>query len=142
MKGVIHKVYCELYKTDLTVCFHRETWMEKYNNGTIDSCAGMTYFRGRDSTIHIFIEKNEHGGISVSTTSHEAYHVADFIFDKCGIEYKRDSGNEHMAYLLGWIVHKIFDCLELDNKLEESWQKRNQQKEKLSELPSTERKEA
>jgi hypothetical protein len=110
----MHKVYCELYKTDLTVCFDKETFSRKFGcNGDYGGCVVQD---GR--TINIYLKKLGEG-INVSDCSHEAYHAADFIADLTGMITHKDSGNEHIAYLVGWIVDKIFDCLELDNQWED-----------------------
>lgn len=116
MKGLIHKVYCELYKTNLTVCFHKETFCRRYYPDCGD-VGGCVVWRDEDGSINIYLER-QGDAIDVSDCAHEAYHAADFIFDRCGIDYNPESGNEHMAYLVGWIVNKIFDCLSDDVKAE------------------------
>jgi hypothetical protein len=45
--------------------------------------------------------------INISNISHEAYHVADVISEDVGLEYCINSGNEHIAYLVGHIAHLI-----------------------------------
>ena len=88
-----------------------------------DDCDGFTVqvVNAKDDQVAfvMYIEKNEHDCICVSTTAHECYHVADMIFEKCGVEYKDDSGNEHMAYLLDWLVKETFLCLERNSEYEQ-----------------------
>lgn len=36
--------------------------------------------------------------------SHEAFHVVDSIVNDCGLRYVNDTGNEHIAYYIGYIV--------------------------------------
>ena len=45
--------------------------------------------------------------INISSISHEAYHVADVISEDVGLEYNYNSGNEHIAYLVGYIADLI-----------------------------------
>ena len=45
--------------------------------------------------------------ISISNIAHEAYHVADALLEDTGMEYNYNSGNEHIAYLVGHIAHLI-----------------------------------
>ena len=45
------------------------------------------------------------------TIAHEMYHVADGIGDELGLMYNKDSGNEHYAYLLGYLVRKCDDFI-------------------------------
>lgn len=116
MRGVIHKFSSDIYRTDFTVCFDRNTFTRKYYQDATVDFAGCCVFKAEDSSINIYLKKHDES-ISVPDCAHESYHAADFVFDRCGIEYKEESGNEHMAYLIGWITHKIFDCLEFDNKL-------------------------
>lgn len=120
MKGVIHKVYCDMYKTDLTVCFHKETYKKRFGHDGSDNFAGCVI--QRDGQMHIYLEKTACGGINVASCAHEAFHVADFIADRVGLVVSEGTGNEHMAYLIGWITNKIFDCLDFDNKMEEKRQ--------------------
>lgn len=116
MKGLIHKVYCDMYKTDLTVCFCKDTFTRKTgHNGEFGGCV---FWDGKSQVMHIYLMKTDDGCISVPDAAHEAFHVADNIFERTGMVVQEETGNEHMAYLVGWVIHRIFDCLDLDNKAE------------------------
>lgn len=123
VKGLIHKVNIPIYDERLYVCFCKETAIRKFNVSQMaqKDCSGFSLVtKDIFSDHHVFvmyIEKGEHG-ILVSTCAHECYHIADMIFDENGIEYKEGSGNEHMAYLLDWLVTRCFDCLDVDNGFE------------------------
>lgn len=111
MKGVIHKVYCELYKTELTVCFHKETFENKFGgSGDYAGCVNVT-----DGVINIFLERHECGSLNVTHCAHEAFHAADRISDRVGLDIYPNERNEHFGYLIEWIVKKIFECLEYEN---------------------------
>jgi hypothetical protein len=108
MKALIHKVDCELYKTLIHVYFDREAFC--HGNDVEDTgFEGATIPSIDFQPIHVFIEVNN-GELNIPVLCHESYHVSDFIFDKCNIEYKQDSNNEAMAYLIEWVSSKILDC--------------------------------
>ena len=120
MKGLIHKVRCDLYKTELRICFCKDTFSKRHDHhGNYGGCVIP-----EGQVIHIYLEK--YGTeIHVADTAHEAFHAADFICDSAGMVNFEGSGNEHIAYLVGWIVSKIFDCLVLDNEAEEKLNKKS-----------------
>ncbi len=46
--------------------------------------------------------------LEVSSCAHEAFHVADFLSDDIGMYVQEKTGNEHFAYLVGWVADKIW----------------------------------
>ena len=56
--------------------------------------------------------------LNVSDVSHEAFHVADGVFDDCGVMLTENTGNEHMAYLIGYIAGCLWDVN--NNKIKDS----------------------
>ena len=44
------------------------------------------------------------GEMTPGTMAHEAVHVMESYMDVLGIERAKDGTNEHLSYLLGWIV--------------------------------------
>lgn len=123
MKGLVHKVRIPIYNEVLYVAFDKELAFrffgfteEEKNKHAL--CDGLT-FEGEDHKGHrvlaMYIEKVD-GRINVATTAHECFHIADMLLEIKGMEYKPESGNEHMAYLIGYLVDKVFDCLALDEK--------------------------
>lgn len=50
--------------------------------------------------------------IPISVIAHESVHIADYVFQLCDINSEdfRD-GNEHYAYLVGWIAEQISNFL-------------------------------
>ena len=44
------------------------------------------------------------GEMAPGTMAHEAVHVMESYMDVLGIERAKDGTNEHLSYLLGWIV--------------------------------------
>lgn len=45
--------------------------------------------------------------ITISNIAHEAYHAADHISDELGLCVSENTGNEHIAYLVGYIANAI-----------------------------------
>ena len=44
------------------------------------------------------------GEMAPGTMAHEAVHVLDSFMDVLGLERGKNASNEHLSYLLGWIV--------------------------------------
>ena len=63
---------------------------------------GLTGCTGSEIIVYVPVVDK---GINVPTLCHECYHAADFIMDIKGLEY--NGHNEHVAYLLGYLVNII-----------------------------------
>lgn len=73
-----------------------------------ESTTGMgaaTYRNG--GLMAVFIPASDTGTVSISSAAHEAYHVADFVKEHVEMEYKHNSGNDHIAYLVGHVCECI-----------------------------------
>lgn len=116
MKGIVHKYYLDIYKTHLRFCFDADTMTRKCGEDVSDS-GGYCWWPQQGDTIWIYLPKSEQGSIDVTSCSHECFHAADFIFERTGMVIHEGTGNEHMAYLIGHLTCKVFDALEIDNKL-------------------------
>lgn len=60
---------------------------------------------GEYGFIVIFTEKEY---LTIKTIAHEAFHVCDMLIEDVGMRYVYNTGNEHVAYLIGYIA----DCIE------------------------------
>lgn len=127
MKNLIHKTLIPIYNEMLYVAFERQAAFNHFGLSDKDrelhgQCNGLA-FEGSDHKDHrvfaMFIEKRG-GSIDASTVAHECFHIADMILEVKGMQYKEESGNEHVAYLIGYLVDKVFDCLELDNQYQQT----------------------
>lgn len=58
----------------------------------------------------VFIPATEGGTVNIRSAAHEAYHVADWVLEHVEMEYKHNSGNEHVAYLVGHICECLADA--------------------------------
>ena len=56
--------------------------------------------------------------LNASDVIHEASHVADGVFDDCGVMLTENTGNEHIAYLIGYIAGCLWDVN--NNKIKDS----------------------
>lgn len=63
-----------------------------------------------------------------SIISHEVFHLAEMVFDCCGVSYYERSANEHWAYFIEFFVKVI-------------WSLRNEKKEKKKLSKKTRKKE-
>lgn len=76
----------------------------------VDS-AGMGAATYRDGGLMaVFIPADDAGNVSIKSAAHEAYHVADFVKEHVEMEYKYNSGNEHIAYLVGHVCERIVEA--------------------------------
>ena len=62
----------------------------------VKGCDTLTY-----GSLVVFRSKGE---MTPGTMAHEAVHVMESYMDVLGIERAKDGTNEHLSYLLGWIV--------------------------------------
>ena len=65
---------------------------------------GLTGCIGSDIIVYVPVTDKR---ISIPTLCHECYHAVDFIMNIKGIEYS--GNNEHVAYLLGYLVNIILE---------------------------------
>lgn len=84
----------------------------------------ISFSKGSTTAITVAVREKETGSIGLlvlidmkyydsmftitDTIPHEAVHVADGMFDHLGLKKSTfEEGNEHYAYLVGWIAGKI-----------------------------------
>lgn len=130
MKGLIHKIDVPVYCQRVYLSFCKETLERKFNltgqaNPTCDGFAAKIYEEDGKAAFVLYLEKR-FNSICVTTTAHECYHIADMIFENCGVEYNYESGNEHMAYFLDYLVGRAFDCLADESEFLEHLEKQGQ----------------
>ena len=86
-----------------------------YNDGT--KISKDDFIAKGATTSHVMNKYGEYGILVVFSPeyiisthfAHEAFHVADFIADICGLDYVKDTGNEHIAYLIGYVISLFED---------------------------------
>ena len=67
--------------------------------------ATFTEIKDRDTLVYgSLVIFRSRGEMTPGTMAHEAVHVMDSYMDMLGIERAERGTNEHLSYLLGWIV--------------------------------------
>ncbi len=49
--------------------------------------------------------------LNVEDVAHEAWHVVDDLCEQTGVMQAAGTGNEHIAYLIGWVADKIWQVV-------------------------------
>lgn len=76
---------------------------EEFNN----YAAGVIRVINKKTQNYGYVVVFRPNNINISSISHEAYHLADALLEDTGMEYNYNSGNEHIAYLVGYIADLI-----------------------------------
>lgn len=97
------------FKLDPYLCTLRvyidRTAFERYSGADSTGMGAATY--RNDGLFAVFIPADESGGVNIRSAAHEAYHVADWVLEHVEMEYKHNSSNEHVAYLVGHVCECI-----------------------------------
>jgi len=112
MKGISHKIECEMYNQMFHVCFHKDVMDRRFWLEISDQWNGVTKLMD-NSDIVLWFEHDNYG-IPISTLNHEVFHAIDFMFGNKGVEFDSKGTNEHWAYAIGWLTEKILDCSKLE----------------------------
>ncbi|MDR2146440.1 MAG: hypothetical protein LBE91_08290 [Tannerella sp.] len=96
--------------TDDFDAFVRQEKLEDYclsgDNETLNEYNGLTF--RRDINTYCVLFKPDY--LTINTIAHEAFHLAKYIGDDRELyDYRRDTGLEPLAYLLGFIAQTIYD---------------------------------
>ncbi len=116
MQNIIHKVYVDMYRQELYITFSPKSFT-RLTGHTLPDHVGGCVSNGKNFTL--WLELDEEGKLNMSNVAHEAFHVCDFIADRVGLVLSEDTGNEHFAYLTGWIVEAILYAHENEMKWRE-----------------------
>lgn len=106
-----YKFELEPYNTWVYLYTKKEDFDKAANCTSGPWCNGAVSRRD-DGDFDLFIPVEADGYFSIPVVAHEAYHIADFIADKVGLEYTHGTCNEHIAYLVGSAVKRILIQLE------------------------------
>lgn len=91
------------------VCFNLEDYYEILKKHKLKDEECLDSFDGfvsRFGNLNVMFIKNPD---DINTIAHESFHMTDRIGENVGLEYKTDSGNEHYAYLMGFITEQVFN---------------------------------
>lgn len=117
MKGLIHKHTIPIYGRPIRICFHKETFEKLVGYELGNYVIGHSTLNDKEEILLYFI-KNHDGSIPADILAHERYHAVDYFLEITGVDHVTNGSNEHCAYLIGYLVNKVLDALELDNEIE------------------------
>lgn len=109
-----YKFKVDMYRT--WVYYHPSVESFEKVSGCDTSRMGGAVYTAPNGDMHIYVPMDEEGAVVMSDLAHEAFHVADFIADKVGLEYIHGTGNEHIAYLVGYVVDHVLELVSKINK--------------------------
>ena len=97
---------------ELTERFKFQTDKAKRDLLDNDGYLGMTSYafneKGDRVVLVVFHDRKD---CTTKVLCHEAFHAMDYIAAQYGLDYNPDSGNEHLAYLIGHIASNISKAL-------------------------------
>lgn len=71
-------------------------------------CPGSGRFIMKDKNVVIRIKSYPNNAFGISTVSHEAFHTTAHVLEDIGMSLVLSSNDEAFAYLLDFIVYKIY----------------------------------
>jgi hypothetical protein len=104
MKAICHKFYNTVYRQYILIIFDKEKFKSLTGGEELLTSAGGCCAVLESGLMLMWLEMDEKGKIEMTDAAHESFHAADFLLDSVGMEYSHDTGNEHMAYLIGWMM--------------------------------------
>ena len=113
MKNIIHRHYIELYRTYIYFTFTPSAYMKHTGNEINNGCAACVH----QESITLWLPVSDDGTVSLADAAHEVWHMVDFIADKVALAVSHGTGNEHIAYLTGYVMEQLFKAIEIDNQL-------------------------
>ena len=107
MKGIVHKVPCDVYNHMFYVTFCKDAFERRCKSEIKDSQNGgvLEHDNGEHT---IFIRDCD--GISYTTIAHEVFHAVDYMLSGKGADISVDGTNEHWAYMIEWLYGRVLDC--------------------------------
>ncbi|PSV50017.1 hypothetical protein [Photobacterium indicum] len=115
MKSIIHKVHIDIYKTTVFVSFDKEALVKKFDLDFSDDAGGSVFIL-KNGNLALWLPHRSYT-LNVSDAAHECYHIADFIADRVGLVVQENTGNGHIAYLVGYMMDRVFDCVAAEEKM-------------------------
>lgn len=109
MKGVVHKFYSDLYREYVLITFDKDKFCRMTGTGDLSHAGGCVAIIPGHPLV-MWLDMDAEGKLDMTDCAHESFHVADFILDNKGMEYCHDTGNEHMAYLIGWVMGCVLEA--------------------------------
>lgn len=106
-RAIYVEILSEESKTDIINKFYTINGENIDREEFDDYAAGVIRVIHKKTQEYGYIVIFRPNNINISNISHEAYHLADVISEDVGLEYAFNSGNEHIAYLVGYVASLI-----------------------------------
>lgn len=130
-KPNVYSYKCDIYPTKLDIMFDIDCidflnttygWNESPDASFVqddDDCYGTTYdllYNKIDMYKTVLVVFD--GIPKPSQMAHEAFHVMNGIFKSVNLEFNcsKNTGNEHLAYIIEWAVECMCDAIEKEKK--------------------------
>lgn len=104
--NTIHKCYVDMYRQELFITFSKKGF-KKMTGHTIPDHAGGCVCNTPGGYLVFWLEMDDNGLCSIPDMSHEVFHACDMIADNVGLVLSEQTGNEHFAYLTGWVMERV-----------------------------------
>lgn len=104
LKGIVHKFYCDMYRQYILVTFDADKFTRMTGIHMGSDIAGGCVCQMDNAPLLMWLDMTEDGKLDMTDCAHESFHIADLMLDMVGMEYQHESGNEHVAYLVGWAM--------------------------------------
>jgi hypothetical protein len=109
LKGLVFKFYNETYRQYVLITFDAKKFERMTGGESIGDAGGcVAIIPGHPLTM--WLDMDEDDKIDMTDAAHESFHVADFLANMVGMEYVAETGNEHIAYLLGWVMGCVLEA--------------------------------
>lgn len=84
---------------------------DEINGRAIDKALAATYpvMEKESKNLGVLITFRDSKSYAADIIAHEAFHAANIIMNGLGIEFAVDGSNEHIAYLIQWVVKCIME---------------------------------
>lgn len=116
MKNISFKKTVEIYNFNYNVIFDKDSYIHHTGKQDTDF-DGCCYYNHDSNKYIICVPINEDLSINIQTLCHESYHIVDLLCESLGVEHNFGGTNEHIAYLLDYIVGQVLECYEIYKKI-------------------------
>lgn len=110
LKGIVHKFYCDMYRQYILITFDPAKFTRMTTIDMGPDLAGGCVCQMDNSPLIMWLDMTEDGKLDMTDCAHESFHIADLMLDMVGMEYTHDTGNEHIAYLIGWTMGCVLEA--------------------------------
>jgi len=96
-----------MYRQEMLIVFSHGAFEKATGLKLPDGAGGCVHYNGKSPFITLWVEMDEDGLCSIPDMTHEVFHACDIIADNVGLVLSERTGNEHFAYLTGWVMEAV-----------------------------------